>query len=115
MRRTLCRVFGIIACYCIRLQAADLLAAGAIPGGFSGRVNLVATDRARGARAVAYVPGDSPGAAVELTLSHLKPATLFGGDFNTYVVWKFLPAGADNVGEVLLGGNSGQLSFSVPV
>ena len=114
MRRSLCGLLGIVACCCVRLIAADLPAAGAIPEGFSGRVNLVATHRVPGAKGAASVQRDGGDAAVELTLSHLKPATLFGGDFNTYVVWRISSSRALNVGEVLLDGQSGRLSFIPP-
>jgi len=43
----------------------------------------------------------------------MKPASLFGGDYNTYVAWVVPPGGrAENVGEVLLDGSHGHLKAS---
>ena len=39
-------------------------------------------------------------------LSEMKPASLFGGDFNTYVVWAVAsPSEAENIGECVLVGS----------
>jgi hypothetical protein len=113
MRRILAVFLGTIVFGCISLRAADATT-GVIHEGFLGRVDLIATDRAPDAKGTVRLAGDAPNQTVELTLSHLRPATLFGGDFNTYVVWRISPLQTVNVGEVPLDGSSGRLSFSAP-
>ena len=53
---------------------------------------------------------------IEIELDELKPATSFGGDYNTYVLWIVSPEGhVDNVGEFILQGNRGKLDVSTPL
>ncbi len=50
---------------------------------------------------------------IEIELDELKPAGLFGGDFNTYVLWSVSPEGQpDNLGEFILEGNRSKLNVS---
>src|SRR5579884_906675 len=50
---------------------------------------------------------------VEVHLDSLKPASLFGGDYNTYVLWIVPPRGpAENAGEFQLDGNRSSLRSS---
>jgi hypothetical protein len=47
---------------------------------------------------------------VEVELDSIKPASLFGGDYNTYVLWVVPPAGqAENLGEFVLDGSRSTL------
>ena len=50
---------------------------------------------------------------IAVRLNGMRPASLFGGDFNTYVLW-FLSADgrATNGGEILLDGDRGRLATS---
>jgi hypothetical protein len=53
---------------------------------------------------------------IELELDEMKPATLFGGDIATYVLWVASPEGhLSNAGEVILNGNRSKLNASTPL
>lgn len=53
---------------------------------------------------------------IEVELDEMKPATSFGGDYNTYVLWVVSPEGhVDNVGEFILRGNRSKLNVSTPL
>jgi outer membrane protein OmpA-like peptidoglycan-associated protein len=53
---------------------------------------------------------------IEIELDEMKPASLFGGDYNTYVLWVVSPEGqVDNTGEFLLEGNRSKLNVSTPL
>lgn len=53
---------------------------------------------------------------IEIELDEMKPATLFGGDYNTYVLWVVSPEGhVDNLGELVLEGNRSKLDVSTPL
>ena len=50
---------------------------------------------------------------VELDLKQMQPAMLFGGDYNTFVVWVISPEGLlENVGELILQGSDGGQNVS---
>jgi outer membrane protein OmpA-like peptidoglycan-associated protein len=53
---------------------------------------------------------------IEIELDEMKPAQLFGGDFNTYVLWTVSPEGiAQNAGEFIVQGNRSKLNVSTPL
>lgn len=53
---------------------------------------------------------------IEIELDEMKPASLFGGDYNTYVLWVASPEGhLDNTGEFILEGNRSKLNVSTPL
>jgi outer membrane protein OmpA-like peptidoglycan-associated protein len=53
---------------------------------------------------------------VEIELDEMKPASFFGGDLNTYVLWTVSPEGiAKNAGEFILRGNRSKLNVSTPL
>ncbi|MBI1760408.1 MAG: OmpA family protein [Acidobacteria bacterium] len=53
---------------------------------------------------------------IEIELDEMKPATFFGGDYATYVLWVVSPEGhTDNVGEFILQGNRSKLNVSTPL
>ncbi len=53
---------------------------------------------------------------IEIELDEMKPATYFGGDYATYVLWVVSPEGhADNAGEFILEGNRSKLNVSTPL
>ena len=53
---------------------------------------------------------------IDIRLDKMKPATLFGGDFSTYVLWTVSPEGrAVNVGEFLLDSEQSELRVSSPL
>jgi outer membrane protein OmpA-like peptidoglycan-associated protein len=53
---------------------------------------------------------------INIKLEEMKPATFFGGDYNTYVLWVVSPQGqVGNVGEFILEGNHSKLNVSTPL
>lgn len=53
---------------------------------------------------------------IEIELDEMKPASYFGGDYSTYVLWVVSPEGhTDNVGEFILEGNRSKLNVSTPL
>src|SRR5215475_13841048 len=79
----------------------------------SERVPLRSTDRlpeASGAITVERMGGMTE---IEVKLDSMKPASLFGGDYNTYVLWVVPPGGAaENLGEIALDGSHGKVQVS---
>jgi outer membrane protein OmpA-like peptidoglycan-associated protein len=48
---------------------------------------------------------------IEIELDEIKPASLFGGDYNTYVLWTVTPEGHTiNAGEFIVRGNRSKLN-----
>jgi outer membrane protein OmpA-like peptidoglycan-associated protein len=53
---------------------------------------------------------------IEIELDEMKPASAFGGQYNTYVLWVATPEGhVDNLGELILQGNRSKLNVSTPL
>jgi outer membrane protein OmpA-like peptidoglycan-associated protein len=53
---------------------------------------------------------------IEIELDEMKPAALYGGDYNTYVLWVVSPEShVDNLGEFILEGNRSKLDVSTPL
>ncbi|HMZ22454.1 MAG TPA: DUF4398 domain-containing protein, partial [Blastocatellia bacterium] len=53
---------------------------------------------------------------IEVRVDEMKPASFFGGDYSTYVLWVVSPEGqVDNVGEFILRGNNGKLDVTTPL
>ena len=53
---------------------------------------------------------------IEIRLDEMKPASFFGGDYATYVLWIVSPEGqVDNIGEFVLNGNNGKLNVTTPL
>jgi hypothetical protein len=83
--------------------------------GVSEKVQLRSTDRLPGAAGDARIERSGGTTEIEVNLDSLKPASLFGGDYNTYVLWAVPPRGrAENLGEVVLQGNRSRLRASTP-
>ena len=62
--------------------------------GKSARIPLRSTDRLPGASGSARLERKGGTTEIEVELDSMKPASLFGGDYNTYVLWVVPPAGA---------------------
>lgn len=76
---------------------------------------LRSTDRLPEASGVVRVERKGGTTEVDLEVDSMKPASLFGGDYNTYVLWAVPPQGlAENLGEIPLNGNYGTLRASTP-
>jgi hypothetical protein len=81
--------------------------------GMSEKVLLRSTDRLPHARGEARVEHKGGTTEIEITLDDMKPALLFGGDYNTYVLWVVSPGGrVENGGELALDGDRSRLSVT---
>src|SRR5262245_38573193 len=50
---------------------------------------------------------------IDVKLDSMKPAVLFGGDYNTYVLWVVPPGGmAENAGEIILDGDEANVQVT---
>jgi hypothetical protein len=78
------------------------------------RFQLRSTDRLPDAAGEARVERRGGTTEIEVRLDSLKPASLFGGDYNTYVLWIVPPLGpAKNAGEFQLDGSRSILRASI--
>ena len=78
-------------------------------------VQFRGTRRLPEARGKASVRRRRGAAEIDVRLEHMKPA-LFGGDYNTYVLWTVSPEGVVvNGGEFILRGNKSRLNTSTPL
>ena len=100
------------------LTTKSATAVGYEVGSGSTKVNLIATELATGANGQAKVQIKSKAdrASVEIEVRGLKPASTFGAEFLTYVLWDVTPEGrTDNLGEVVLNKNGdSKLSATTP-
>lgn len=86
------------------------------PEGPTISVRFQGTSRLPGASGEAKVERKKGMTEIEIELDEMKPATAFGGDYNTYVLWIVSPEGqVDNVGEFILQGNRSKLDVSTPL
>ena len=76
-------------------------------------IQLNGTDRLPSARGVVTIAQSDGATRVFIRADGMKPASLFGGDFNTYVLWLISPEGRPvNAGEIPLNGEDGRLQAS---
>jgi hypothetical protein len=81
--------------------------------GVSERISLRSTDRLPEASGTVRVEREGGTTELEVEVDSMKPASLFGGDYNTYVLWVVPPRGpAENLGEIALDGSHGKLRIS---
>ena len=67
--------------------------------GMSEKIPMRSTDRLRQASGAVTVERKGGTTEVEVELDAMKPASLFGGDYNTYALWVVPPQGpAENLG-----------------
>ncbi|RPJ87403.1 MAG: hypothetical protein EHM18_01305 [Acidobacteria bacterium] len=79
-------------------------------------VDLKATSRLPDADGKAEVKNEKGMTRIEVKLDDMKPAVLFGGDFNTYVLWLISPEGqVQNLGELILEGEAAELEAATPL
>ncbi len=85
------------------------------PEGSTLSVKLKGTSRLPKANGEAKVERKKGTTEIEIELDEMKPAHLFGGDFNTYVLWAASPEGqVNNLGEFILEGNRSKLNVTTP-
>src|SRR5204863_405424 len=71
------------------------------------------TDRLPEASGAVRVERKGGTTELEVEVDSMKPASLFGGDYNTYVLWVVPPRGAaENRGEFVLDGSRSSLRTS---
>src|SRR5262245_55726955 len=81
--------------------------------GTSEKILLRSTDRLPEASGAVKVERKGGTTEVEVELESMKPASLFGGDYNTYVLWVVPPRGpVENLGEIALDGSHARLKAS---
>src|SRR5262245_29409446 len=74
---------------------------------------LRSTDRLPEASGTARMERMGGTTKVEVELESVKPASLFGGDYNTYVLWVVPPEGRpENLGEMILNDDRSKLVAS---
>jgi hypothetical protein len=82
----------------------------AYPQGHSETVKLRPTDRLEGAFGAARVERKGRTTDIEVEIRSMKPASLFGGDYNTYVLWIVSQdRQMVNLGELVLEGTRSSL------
>lgn len=83
------------------------------PPGSSERFSMRSTDRLPEASGSLRVERRGGMTDLEVEVDSMKPASLFGGDYNTYVLWVVPPQGLpQNLGEIALDGDRGKLHAS---
>ena len=108
-------VFLLLACgTSVRCcDSAGESSAISVRSGGTERIHLRSTDRLPDAAGEARVERKGGKTEIEINLDSLKPASLFGGDYNTYVLWVVPPRGlVQNLGELQLEGNRSRLHAS---
>src|SRR4051812_42935085 len=78
--------------------------------GVASQKELVSTRRIPHAHGTARLePLKGGGVAIDLKISGLKPAVMFGGDYSTYVLWMSPDGDLRNFGELTLDGDSSRM------
>jgi hypothetical protein len=111
--------FALLACFLacstavLSRDASRETVAITVHPGVAERIQLRSTDRLPDAAGEARVERKGGTTEIELNLDSMKPASLFGGDYNTYVLWVVPPQGpVENLGELQLEGNRSRLHAS---
>src|SRR4051812_37327305 len=104
LRRTV--LLGIVVLYSTALTCAAAFqgnAARLIGENVERNIPLQPTDRLPGGHGEVQVMSNGDTIEVEVRMDHVKPASLFGGDYSTYIVWAISPGGRmQNLGEMQL-------------
>jgi outer membrane protein OmpA-like peptidoglycan-associated protein len=77
------------------------------------KIDFRGTDLLRNAHGQAKVESKQGYIEIEVEFDELQPATRYGAEYLTYVLWAITPEGrTSNLGEVLLNGTSGKLNVT---
>jgi hypothetical protein len=77
------------------------------------KINFIGTPLLPGARGDATIKGEKGYIRVDANFKNLEPATKFGPEYLTYVVWAITPEGrATNLGELQVNGDDGELKVT---
>jgi outer membrane protein OmpA-like peptidoglycan-associated protein len=83
------------------------------PAGDTISIELRGTSRLSNGDGEAKVERKTGATEIEIELDDMKPAYLFGGDYNTYVLWAVSPEGqTDNLGEFIVVGDRAKLDVT---
>jgi outer membrane protein OmpA-like peptidoglycan-associated protein len=94
----------------INVVARDVEAVNYRSRGPSTKIDFKGTPLLPDAKGTAEVENQKGYVEIEAQLENLKPATSFGPEYLTYVLWAITPEGrATNLGEFILDGDHGQL------
>ncbi len=86
------------------------------PEGPTIAVEMLGTERDPEAYGKAKVERKRGETDVKVKIDRIKPATYFGGDYSTYVLWLVSPEGhIDNAGEFIVRGDEVKLDVSTPL
>jgi len=86
------------------------------PEGPTLTVKFNGTSRLPKARGEAKVERKRGRTDIEISVNDFKPASFFGGDYSTYVIWVVSPEGqVDNVGEIILHNDNRKLTVTTPL
>ena len=86
------------------------------PRGVNSRVDFRGTPLLPQATGEAKVESRTGSTRVETKFDHLSPATQFGPEYLTYVLWAITPEGRPvNLGEVVLDGDKSELKATTPL
>src|ERR1041385_5797018 len=99
----------------LALSAGNPRQAQSVTAPVDGRleVPLKGTERLPSGRGVAILQSHPNNTGITVALHGMRPARLFGGDLNTYVVWLIEPDGTThNAGEMVLNGRHSELTIS---
>jgi hypothetical protein len=94
-------------------QAGEKILGFVFPDGAAVAIPLKGTERLPEAGGHALVERQRGVTELDIELDKLKPARLFGGDYNVYALWLLAPGGVvDNAGQVRLSGEKGYLKVA---
>ncbi len=83
------------------------------PPALTRTINLVPTERVPDAQGEVRIAADGTMTGIDVQLDDMRPAALFGGDYNTYVLWAVSAKGeVHNLGEFILEGDRSRLHTS---
>jgi outer membrane protein OmpA-like peptidoglycan-associated protein len=86
------------------------------PEGTSISIRLQGTHRLPMASGEAKVERRKGETRINISLDNIKPASFFGGDYNTYVLWTVAPEGhVANIGEFIIEGDHSKLQVTTPL
>jgi hypothetical protein len=98
----------------MQASLAKLLLAFVLATPSSSTIHFHGTDRLPRGSGEATIERVGTSLRIHIELNDMKPATLFGGDFNTYVIWTMSsPEDVQNIGECALVGDRCRLDALV--
>ncbi len=109
----LCLAMATLTGWAAERDSGRKVLALSYPEGPSVSVKFGGTFRLPNASGEAKVERKKGATEIEIELDEMKPASFFGGDLNTYVLWGISPEGqTDNLGEFILEGNRSKLDVT---